>query len=312
MNPRDEHMDAAIAWTIRLKHGTPEDWRAFTDWLEADPAHLSAWEHVSLADDELGALPRHQARPAAATLAPSRGGGTPRKWMLGGGVAAVLSGVLAVTTLQSSATYALETGPGERRSVTLADGSRLDMNGGTRLVLDRDNPRFAKLERGEALFTVVHDESRPFEVHAGRAVLQDLGTVFDVVHESGQLRVAVAEGAVMYNPDGERVRLDPGMRLTDSGGDRVAVAQVDADTIAGWKAGRLSYSATPIATVAADLSRNVGVPVAVDRSIAGRPFTGVIVLDRDRELLFGRVAALLGVRAVRAGDGWTLTEGDTR
>ena len=47
-------------------------------------------------------------------------------------------------------------------------------------------------------------------------------------------------------------------------------------------------------------------------TIAGRPFTGVIVLDRDRELLFGRVAALLGVRAVRAGDGWTLTEGDTR
>lgn len=312
MTPRDESMEAAIAWTIRLKHGSADDWRALTAWLEADPGNLAAWDEVSQLDDTLGALPRSPTRPAAATPAPSRGGGTPRRWAYGGGIAAALAGAIAVTSLQGPATYALETRPGEQRSVTLADGSRLDLNGGTRLVLDRDNPRFARLERGEALFTVVHDEARPFEVQAGRAVLQDLGTVFDVVHEGGQLRVAVAEGAVMYNPAGERVRLDPGMKLTDAGGDRVAVAAIDPATVGGWTDGRLSYNATPILAVAADLSRNVGVPVRVDRTIAARPFTGVIVLDPDRELLFGRVAALLGVRAVRAGDGWTLTQGEIR
>ncbi|QHL90470.1 hypothetical protein GVO57_06010 [Sphingomonas changnyeongensis] len=78
--------------------------------------------------------------------------------------------------------------------MTLADGSRVDLNGGTRIALDRGNPRFARLERGEALFTIVHDEARPFEVHAGDAVLRDLGTVFDVVREPDRLRVAVAEG----------------------------------------------------------------------------------------------------------------------
>lgn len=311
MSPRDEHLEAAIAWTIRLRHGSAGDWQAFTAWLEADPAHLPAWEQVSLADDELGALPRHKARPAAATT-PPRGGGASRRWVLGGGLAAALAGVVAVVTLPGASTYAVETAPGVRRSVVLADGSRLDLNGGTKLVLDRANPRFARIERGEALFTIVHDAARPFEVRAGRAVLQDLGTVFDVVHEQGTLRVAVADGAVMYNPAGERVRLDPGMKLTDGPGGRVLVGAVDPATVAGWKIGRLSYTATSLAGVAADLSRNTGVPVVATPAVARRSFTGVIMLDPDREVLFGRVAALMGVRAVRAGDGWTLTEGDSR
>lgn len=310
---------AAIDWTIRLKDGSADDWRAFTEWLEADPAHLDAWDQVSLADDALGALPpaavpAPEPMPVAEPRFPPRPLARPsaRRWIGGGALAAALAGIVSVALLQTPARYEIETGPGERRQIALADGSRILLNGDSRIALDRRDARFARLERGQALFTVVHDASDPFEVEAGDDRLVDLGTVFDVVHEAGRLRVAVAEGAVLYNPAGERVRLDPGMVLDDEGGARVRVGQVETATVGGWARGRLSYAGAPLARVAADLSRATGLRVTVAPAIADRPFTGLIMLDPDRELLFERLSALLGVRAVRSDGGWTLTEGDLR
>jgi transmembrane sensor len=303
------HIDAAIAWTIRLRDGSAEDWQAFTAWLEADPAHLAAYDAVAHADSTLGDLPPRP-RPVIVDQPPAQ---TPvrnrRGWLVGGGLAAtVAAGVLTTTLIQAPAAYALETRPGERRTVALADGSRIDLNGGSRIVLDRKNPRTASLERGEALFTVRHDDSRPFEVTVGDDVLQDLGTVFAVVHEGDTTEIAVSEGAVLYNPGREGVRIDPGQKLSDEG-DQVVLVQVDARTVGSWRDKRLSYSGAPLSRVAADLRRNLGIQVRVDPAIADRRFTGLVQLDGGQQLLFERLSALLGVRAVRRGEGWMLTSG---
>lgn len=303
------HIDAAIGWTIRLRDGSAEDWQDFTAWLEADPEHLAAYDAVALADSTLGDLPS-QARPVIADQPPAQSPVRSRRgWLVGGGLAAtVAAGVLTTTLIQAPAAYALETRPGESRTVALADGSRIDLNGGSRILLDRKNPRMASLERGEALFTVRHDDARPFEVKVGDDVLQDLGTVFAVVHEGETTEVAVSEGAVLYNPGREAVRIDPGQKLSEED-DRVVLAQVDARTVGSWRDKRLSYSGAPLSRVAADLRRNLGVQVRVDPAIADRRFTGLVQLDGGQQVLFERLSALLGVRAVRRGEGWTLTSG---
>lgn len=303
-------LDQAIGWTIRLKDGSPDDWRAFTAWLEADPAHLAAYDDVSRADDTLGQIPA-QPRPVIADQPPAHSPVRSRRgWLVGGGVAAAMAGVLATSLVQAPAAYALETRPGEHRTVQLADGSRIDLNGGSRVMLDRKNPRMASLERGEALFTVVHDARRPFKVKVGADVLEDLGTVFAVIHEGTTTEVAVSEGAVLYNPDREAVRIAPGQKLSEEGGDRVLLAQVDPRTVGAWRTGRLSYSGAPLMRVAADLRRNLGVTVHVDPALSARRFTGLVQLDGGQELLFERLSALLEVQAVRTGNGWTLTAGD--
>jgi transmembrane sensor len=305
-------LEQAIGWTVRLREGSAEEWRAFTDWLEADPDHLAAYDEVQRTDAALGQIaPRP--RPVIAGQPPAHLPVRSRRgWLVGGGLAAAMAGAITTMLVQAPAAYALETKPGETRSVQLADGSRIDLNGGSRLVLDRKNERRATLERGEALFTVVHDEARPFEVRVGDDVLQDIGTVFGVVHEGGATEVAVSEGAVLYNPDGEAVRIDPGRKLSDAGGDQVVLAQVDPATVGGWRDRRLSYSGAPLSRVAADLGRSLGVRVAVDPALEGRRFTGLVQLDGRPELVFERLSALLGVRAVRSGGGWTLTSGDPR
>src|SRR6185436_8428609 len=103
--------------------------------------------------------------------------------------------------------YEVATAAGEQRSVPLGDGSVVALNGGTRLILDRRNPRFAELAAGEATFTIRHDSAAPFVVAAGEHRIHDLGTAFNMVHEGDRLVVEVIEGAVRYDPHAAAISL---------------------------------------------------------------------------------------------------------
>jgi transmembrane sensor len=302
MTNEGQHIrEAAIGWVIRLRDPAFDDWDGFTAWLEADARHNAAYETAALADVDMAQVLSVPA-PRPIMAVPSRA--PARRLVLGSVLAASLVAFFGFSALQSD-TYAIETVPGERRSVTLASGDRIDMNGGTRLVLDRDNVRFAELERGEALFTVRHDEARPFVVQAGDTVLRDVGTVFNVTHGEGALDLAVSEGAVLFDPEGEAVTVPAGRALRSTDEGKAAVRDVALTDVAGWREGRLAYSDTPLSQVAADLSRNLGVEVRVSGR-AQRAFSGVILLERGDPAFFRKVGALLDVQVRQSGEGWVL------
>ena len=312
-----EREDEAIGWVVRLRDAGAEDWEAFTAWLEADPAHQAAYEEAALADldaAELAPAPRPVQpawTPAAEPIQRPN-----RRRFLGwgaGAMAAAVAGLVAYTTIPAGAAlYAVETGPGQHRRVDLADGSHIDLNGATRLRLDRNNARFASLEQGEALFTVVHDADHPFEVEAAGARMRDMGTTFNVVAEHGAVEIGVAEGRVLFDPQGAAVDLSPGMSLRRAAANaRPVVMRTEPDAIGGWRAGRLSYRSATVEQVAGDLSRNLGVTVRASPSVARQAFTGVIMLDPDKGTAVRRAASLLGVSASRSGDGWILAVGSS-
>ena len=301
--------DEAIGWVIRLRDGDAETWEAFTIWLEADPAHLAAYESAALVDADAEALPPAAPAPAwqPAPAVPNPRHSASRRAFLGWGIAASLAlfaGWYGIA--ESGSAYSVETGAGEHRTIALEDGTRIELNGGTRVMLDKDRPRFAELEHGEALFRVVHDEAHPFEVEAGGALLRDLGTVFNVVASDRMLDVAVSEGAVLFDPDGERKNLSPGMALIKAKGAPALVSKVDNDAVGAWRQGRLVYSGAPVSRIATDLSRNLGIAVTAAADAGSRPFSGVIMLDGADEEVLSRAAALLGLKADRSGDGWIL------
>ena len=312
MKNRKEIETEAVGWVIRLREAGEADWDAFTRWLEADPDNLAAYEEAALVDDEAGALaPASAPRPIApaveervAALPPR----APRRRFLGWAAAASILLTGSFVMLGSGGDpYAVETAAGERRMIALDDGSRIALNGGTRVTLDPERPRYARLETGEALFEVVHDDRRPFEVEAGGALLRDMGTVFNVLADKDRLEVAVSEGAVLFNPEREATNLTPGLALRRTGGQPARVERIGAEAVGGWRQGRLVYSSGSVGEVAADLARNLGVRVAADRGVAGLPFSGVIGLEGSREEVLQRSAAVLGLRLKRAGDGWLLT-----
>ena len=304
--------DEAIAWFIRQRDPAFSEWEAFTDWLERDPANSAAFDAVALADDRLGALADAAAvRVAVAPgMAPDRRSEpTRRRRLLGWAAAAsvLVAGGLAFQVQQDS-TFVIETEAGETRTLTLADGSRIELNGGSTLVLDEEDARFAELRRGEALFTVIHNDREPFTVESGPATVVDLGTVFNIVRTENLTEVSVAEGAVLFNPDEEAVRLEPGRRLRAPDDAReVQVTSVDRGAIGAWTDGTLVYQNATMAEVAADLSRNLGIRVRADAAVAPRPFKGVIQLDRGSPDALAQAAPVLGVEVRRARDEWILT-----
>jgi transmembrane sensor len=297
--------DAAIDWVIRLRDPGFDGWDAFEAWLAADPAHADAYRRLAVADADMDDLLRSLPSAQPSVVAPLRRAVTRRAW-LGGAIAASIAGVIGFGVIERQpALYPVETAPGVRRSVMLEDGSRIALNGGTRVILDRRNARFAVLERGEALFDVIHHEDAPFRVAVGDATLVDVGTRFNVLREGRTTAVQVAEGAVIYNPDGEAVRLDPGQALRAIDGEaHLQLTAVSPAAVAGWREGRLIYDGQPMADIAADLARWSGQPVRADPRVATRRFRGVLSLGDGDDIV--RLAPLLDVDVRRDGGSWIL------
>ncbi|SOB79189.1 FecR family protein [Sphingomonas guangdongensis] len=312
--PDDLPADEAARWALRVRDPAFADWDGFTAWLEADLANNAAYE--AALDEQEAADALFDVTPAQpVATAPER---APR-WRLPAIAASValLAGVGGWLTLDHGAelqTY--ETKPGERRTVALADGSRIVLNGGTRLSLDPDRPRVVAMANGEALFQVRHDATDPFVVTTADGTrLVDVGTIFNVEVNGGALDVGVSEGAVVYRgvDQAREVRLDAGEMLTRAATDASPVKRpVDRETVGGWQTGYLQYTDAPLPSVATDLTRSLGVPVAVDSALADRRFSGTLSLEGGAETVMPQIAPVLDVQLRRAGDGWTMTSRDAR
>ena len=254
------------------------------------------------ADTVLSAIPapEHEAAPQPANDNP-RGWLAGRRAWLGGALAASLvAAVTSVLWYAPGGEKVYRTAPGETRLIALEDGSTVELAGGSTFAVE--GSRAARLEAGQALFTIRHDSADPFVLDAGTTRLVDAGTIFDVRLSGPTLDVAVAEGAVIVDPEGKAIRLDPGERAVREGG-RYRIAAVDGAAVGEWRRGRISFDGTSLAEIAAELSRATGTRFAsTDTSTR---LSGSIALDAVRADP-AALEPLLGVRITRSGDGWTI------
>jgi len=300
-------MEAARGWAIALRDPAFDDWDGFTGWLEADTRHAAAYDAACDTDAAVVALfstPAPIAMPEPRP-APSR---FSRRWVAGGGaVAAALALAFVYTGSDpASAPYTIATRAGVSQTIDLEPGTQIVLNGDSRVTLDRERPRYASLDRGEALFVVRHDDARPFIVDVGAAKLVDLGTVFNVARTDEATRVAVSEGVVMYNPDSDAVRLEAGKSLEVADG-RLTVRSVSLDAVGSWREGTLVYDNALLPQVVSDLSRSLGVAVTLSPDLRARRFTGTLAVKGSPADVLPRVAPLLGGVASSNDGGWTVS-----
>ena len=300
---------AAIDWLTRQRDPLFDDWDEFTEWLEADPSHAALYQQLmeldtALADDLAADPPQFVPDAKPAERPPER---RRRTGVIASGAAALMA-LVAFVMLHSGGGYEVATHEGQRKHISLADGSRIVLNSDTRMRLDPDLPRSAELITGEALFDIVHDERTRFKVTFDGGTVHNLGTRFIVGRKGRRTEVAVAEGAVAFQSGKSQAELRPGERIVLTGG-RIVRDSIAKEAIGRWATPRLDYENVRLQTVAADLSREFGASISVSPAAAEIRVSATIQLELDVESSMARLGPLLGIEVRRDRDGWTLLPG---
>jgi transmembrane sensor len=105
------------------------------------------------------------------------------------------------------------TGVGETRVVHPGDGSTITMNTNSAMVVIYAPPaRDVYLLRGEAMFSVARDSTRPFYLHAGKRVLEANNSHFNVrIVSPERIELTVSDGRVRVVPAPDSVPEMPHM-----------------------------------------------------------------------------------------------------
>lgn len=191
-------------------------------------------------------------------------------------------------------------------SVLLADGSRAILDADSALSTDFDGKtRSLVLLKGRAWFSVRHGDPRPFRVHAGDGVTQDIGTAFAVETDRYVVRVGVTEGMVrVAGQTGAPVLLSAGGQARyDQGGRAVATSAVDPGLIAGWRRGELLVRSMPVETAIAQIARYRAAPVWIWGDLSGMaPVSGSFRTDRPDDAI-QTLVVMRGLEQIRLPGG---------
>ena len=312
--------DVAAQWVVRSQGDSfgDADILALTEWLEAAPAHASAfeealmtWEMVEALAGDLGVT-----EPAPAEVidfstfrerAAARKAPLWSKPAVMTGIAAALVAAIAIPmfALKGAPVTVYETHKGQRQTIALADGSTLQLNTDTRVSVQLSaHARTMVLDRGEMALKVTHDANRPLTLTAGDAKITDLGTEFNVRRDDGSVAVAVREGEVALNDTGASTTT---LRAGDSavheaGTAGAAVSHGDPDQAFAWQTAHAIYHDQPLSAVVKDLNRYFDKPIVVDDQAGKLRLSAILTLDSE-PLVVRRLQSYLPVQATTTDSG---------
>lgn len=294
-------MEEAALWHARLEAGTV-DLGAFEAWRDANPHHAVAYARIldtadsidELKDADLSQDPDLRLRR---TL-------TRRHWLQAGAGALVIAAGSGAWVLTQSRAEA-STRVGERRSLTLSDGVRLELNTSTRIAWKTGrNGSQIWLERGE-LGVVVPTNVKPCTVTAaGRAILMTGGDV-NVRLRASALEVTVVKGNCIIEAASEAQKVGPGQGALASGAEtRVRpISERDLDFTTAWRDDAVVFNGQTLGVAVEEYNRYLARPIViVDPELAGLRIGGRFS-TRDPEVFLENLQSSFSVHVTVASDG---------
>ena len=203
----------AAAWRVRLAENDLEGCPELSAWLAEDARNAAAWKRVH---DDWALFAEHANSPEilelrSEALAHAHAAGQGR-WVssrrfanahrlgIAAGILILAVGGLFVWMKQPDV---YTTRAGERRVVTLADGSQLALDSRSEVRVQYSaHARELTLTKGQARFDVAHDVERPLSVTADGHKVIATGTSFNVDLFGPSLLVTLIEGRYLKGAAG--------------------------------------------------------------------------------------------------------------
>lgn len=175
----------------------------------------------------------------------------------------------------------LTTPVGGQYHIVLSDGTGVWLNSSSSI---RYPSRFFGNERkveitGEAYFEVTHNASFPFRVLAGKQLVEDIGTAFNINSYDNEpsLKTTLVEGKARVTNDAESFVLDPGQQTQLASGGKIRlVRDVDVAEVIAWKNGLFKFNNASLPEVMRQIARWYNVKVQYEGKLDDRKFNGEI------------------------------------
>jgi transmembrane sensor len=317
MSERSEHADQsasaieaqAALWLERRHLGKwgSEMQSAFDAWMSESSAHMLAYWR-------LDATWSHAERLVALAPTPQK---VEREKKIGSGflrIAAMAGVFLAVVGaafyFRNSPVDTYATALGEVKTITLSDGSKIELNTNSVLRLTAGRTRTAWLDGGEAYFQIKHDATNPFTVVAGGHRVTDLGTAFTVRTDKDRLEVSLLQGRARLETADASIQehtavLVPGDVLVATP-TSLSVTQHSQHRLMealGWRRGVLIFDHAALVEAADEFNRYNRTKLIVADAAAARRTIGATFPVHDVELFAHVAQQVLGLRVEhRDGD----------
>lgn len=317
--------EQAALWAARLDGSALADAeRAELDtWLAESPSHhalLAEYTELS-ADLDLLLTPLATRGPVADAVADARAAKpAPRPraklvWLSSLGLAAAAAiAVVVWTRVSPGSTQELATTTGHRRAFTLADGTEIELNAHTRLLVTASRgERRVRMDDGEAFFHVAKDASRPFIVETPAGSVRVTGTKFDVrLDPTAPFDVTVVEGSVQVRPadsrggySSEPIKLGPGDHVSSHADGIVlqSLSRKAVDDLLAWRQGQVVFNGgMPLREALAYFARYHGREITATPAAGNLRIGGRFSLD-DPDAFFTGLEKVLDVRVNHLSSG---------
>jgi transmembrane sensor len=257
----------------RMKWNEPGASEQLARWLKQSRRHTEHYLMAVAFDRELDETELDAALPREASSIPSNVVGLersrcqssirPSRRRVGWLAASLAAGIaVAAAFFLQARRNEFSTTIGEQRTIALKDGSVVHLNTQSRIAVRfTGEARDIELLNGEALFKVRHDAARPFRVQTSDAIIQAIGTEFNVYRRQQGTTVEVLEGRVKVVsekvPNSSRsVSLDRGEQARIDQAGKIATWELkDVTTAAAWRQRRLIFAGTPLPEIVAEFNR---------------------------------------------------------
>jgi transmembrane sensor len=331
--PAEGRLAEAAVWRLRLGDVDDESLREFEAWL-AEPGNEALWkrvEHIWRYVGEYAHDPKMVAARASALSHARRASVIKAVPLWGRRVLTVAAAVLILGVVGWGGMEWLgrpddyQTVRGERRVITLADGSKLALDAESEVrVRYTINRRELQLIHGQARFDVAHDVERPFSVQVSHQKVVATGTAFNIDMAGQKVLVTMIEGrvVVLQKPPlaakvtaprwPDALELRAGQQLTTSSTAPPVIRQADIGQVTAWINGQIMFDNEELTSVAERVNRYSNRHVLIkDSKVAALRISGVLN-SGDVDRFVDMVTHYLPVRAVAMGSGDIVLESQTQ